>query len=109
MTRLWSLLALVALLLAPAGMIGSHAAMAMPHPATAMRADHCSERQEHHSNDDAGERAAIECAIACTALPGREALVGDTPPAPAATPEAAPALVLAGTRPEAATPPPRSS
>ncbi len=106
MRRILSILALFAMLFAPAGMLASHAAMAMPHHGGAS-AGHGSEHRQHH--DGGEEQAMIDCAIACTALPSHEPVVADEAPLKAAAPEGHPALALHGTRPEAATPPPRFS
>ena len=100
-----SILAFLAVLLAPAGMLGSHAAMAMPQHAAAS-ADPCSEKQQH---DGQQSQAMIDCALACSALASNEALIADEPAPDAAAPDARPSLALHGMRPEAATPPPRSS
>jgi hypothetical protein len=105
--RILHILALLALLLAPAGMLGSHAAMAMPSSAAASSTmDHCSEKQAPEESDS---RAMLDCAIACTALPAAAPLVMPRQPLidPLLTPDAE--LRFAGTRPEAATPPPRFS
>jgi hypothetical protein len=105
--RILHIFALLALLLAPAGMLGSHAAMAMPSgtPASSTM-DHCSEKQAPDEHDS---RAMLDCAIACTALPAAAPLVMSRQPLvdPLLTPAAE--LRFAGTRPEAATPPPRYS
>jgi hypothetical protein len=104
-SRLLSILALLAVLFAPAGMLGSHAAMAMPQQHASAQ-NHCPEQQQP---DERQQRAMIDCAIACTALPGRQPAVGRNGIAPAAMPEMAPDLFVEGTRPEADTPPPRFS
>ncbi len=106
-SRLFHILFMLALLLAPAGMLGSHAAMAMPHQPAAAGMDHC-DRQQNAPADEQ-RQSMIDCAIACTALPAA---------APAVQPESAfaatfPVMIglpsLHGSRPETATPPPRSS
>lgn len=104
LSRLLPLLGLFAVLLAPLGMLGSHAAMAMPKQAAS--SGNCSEQQSEHSS---GERATIDCAIACTALPSHEPLLPPAQIVAAAVPAANPILSLQGMRPEAATPPPRYS
>jgi hypothetical protein len=103
--RFLSILALFAVLLAPAGMLGSHAAMAMPAQPSA--SGHCSEQQQHDSGEQ--KQAMIDCAIACTALPSHQPMLGETGVTPAAAPEAGVTSFTEGTRPEAATPPPRIS
>jgi hypothetical protein len=102
-SRLLSILALLAVLLAPAGMFGSHAAMAMPAQPSA--SGPCSEQQQSGEH----EQAMIDCAIACTALASHQPVLGGNGLGPAAAPEAALTLFVDGTRPEAATPPPRFS
>ena len=104
-TRLFQILALFALLIAPAGMLGSHAAMAMPHGvAAAATTDHCADQQVPAQED---RQAMLDCAIACTAMPADETLLA---------PEqmvASPALLIGasvffdGSAPELVTPPPR--
>ena len=100
--RLLSLLALLAVLLVPAGMIGGHSAMAMP--ASAKTMDHCADQQDQ----SAGKNKMIDCAIACAAVATVEPIV-PAKSAPLANPPATlPSYFIEGTRPEAATPPPRS-
>jgi hypothetical protein len=98
-----SILAFLAVLLAPAGMLGSHAAMAMPQHVSAS-ADPCSEKQQHGGQKS---QKMIDCGIACSALASHQPTVADEPEPDAAAPDALPALALHGMRPEAATPPPR--
>ena len=100
-----SILALFAVLLAPAGMLGSHAAMAAA--PTASASGHCDEQQQHGTGEQ--EQAMIDCAIACTALPSHDPALSDNQLLTTAAPDALPAIILYGTRPEAATPPPRVS
>lgn len=102
-SRLLSILALLAVLLAPSGMLGGHAAMAMPAQPSA--SGPCSEQQQTGGD----EQAMIDCAIACTALPSHQPVLGESGFNPAAAPEAAITLFADGTKPEAATPPPRFS
>jgi len=103
-TRLFQILALFALLLAPAGMLGSHAAMAMPHGAAAGTMDHCADQRAPVEED---RQAMLDCAVACSAMPAAEPLFAcEQMVAP-------PALVIGstpafdGSAPELATPPPR--
>jgi hypothetical protein len=98
-------MALFALLFAPAGMLGSHAAMAMPHDAPASMAGHCDTREQ--APDERSGSSMIDCAIACSAMPSADPFVPQEP-LPAAA-EFKPSLTrfVAGTWPEAATPPPR--
>ena len=105
-TRLFQILALFALLLAPAGMLGSHAAMAMPHVAAAGTMDHCADQQSPGEED---RQAMLDCAIACTAMPAAEPLFGcEQMVAPPAL-LMGPTPVFDGSAPELATPPPRFS
>jgi hypothetical protein len=100
-----SLLALLAVLIAPAGMLGSHAAMAMPAQPSA--SGHCSEQKQH---DDGQQRQAmIDCAIACTALPSLQPAPAEIGVALAVAHLASHTTFLDGTAPKAATPPPRHS
>jgi hypothetical protein len=103
-SRLLSILALFAVLLAPAGMLGNHAAMAMPAPQSG--SGHCSEQQQPSGQD---QQAMIDCAIACTALPPHQPVSVESALDPAAAPEAAITLFTDGATPETTTPPPRFS
>jgi hypothetical protein len=105
-SRLLPILALFAVLLAPVGMLGSHAARASPAPVSGP--GHCSEQQRQHE-DGKDRQAMIDCAIACTALPSHQPVLGEKEVQSAAAPEAALTFLADGTRPEAATPPPRFS
>jgi len=73
------LLTLLALLLAPAGMITSHAVMAAPlHDASGARSSmHCAEMPQHERQAPGHSVPAtnIDCAIACACLPSRNAFV----------------------------------
>ncbi len=104
--RLFQILALFALLLAPAGMLGSHAAMAMPHGAAAGTTDHCADRQAPAQED---RQATLDCAIACTAMPAAEPLVACEQMAASPALLMGPTPVFDGSAPELATPPPRLS
>jgi hypothetical protein len=104
---LLSIMALLALLVAPIGMIGG-AAMAMPHHQPQAAAGHCAGAPvpDHRGGED---RAAIDCMIACAGVP---AIPPSAPAAVApiaASPDQAPLRSLHGLQPEAATPPPRIS
>lgn len=103
-SRFLTLLALLAVLLAPAGMIGSHAAMAMPAAAT-QPMDHCAEGQD----ESAGKSEMIDCAIACAAMTTAEPLIPQETALLASAPNLLAASFIEGMRPEAATPPPRSA
>ena len=104
--RLFQLLVLLALLLAPAGMLGSHAAMAMPHQAAASALDHCTKEQAPSGTD---RQAMLDCALACTAMPAAAPQIARAVPVLQPLPVSVPEAPIAGHRPEAATPPPRFS
>lgn len=103
--RLLQLLTLLALLLAPFGMLGGHAAMAMP-VGGAMAMNHCDEQQQ--APKDHKRQAMIDCATACSAMPAVGAFVMPQPIFSARKFEADVSVDIAGVRPEAATPPPRA-
>jgi hypothetical protein len=106
MHRLIQFMAFLALLLAPASMLGSHAAMAMPHDAAAITMDHCADKQAPSEQD---RQSMIDCAIACAAMPAAEPLlVADETVVPPAL-LTGPAPVFDGSAPEIVTPPPRLS
>ena len=103
-TRLFQILALFALLLAPAGMLGSHAAMAMPHGAAAGAMDHCADQRAPAEED---RQAMADCAIACTAMPADEPLFGREQMVASPALLIGPIPVFDGSAPELVTPPPR--
>ena len=113
-TRLMRLLAIFAMLFAPFGMIGGHAAMAMPAATSAMPdhasmmdpASHCADREEP-SKDRPG--SSIDCMIACSALPSAESGVGDQTLPVALVLVFPRATGVAGLHPESDPPPPRLS
>ena len=105
-TRLFQILALFALLLAPAGMLGSHAAMAMPHGTATGTMDHCADQQPP-ANDD--RQAMLDCAIACTAMPADEPLFSREHMVTSPALLMGPIAFFDGSAPELATPPPRLS
>lgn len=105
------LLTVFALLLAPAGMMGSHAAMAAPPTlGSTASASHCAEMGG--SQQRAPEHAPaknIDCMIACSCMPPLGAELRTPPllsaaPGPAATPAR-----MHGLTPQAEPPPPRLS
>jgi hypothetical protein len=104
-SRLFPILAVLALLFAPAGMLGSHAAMAMPHDAGARMAGHC-ETQNQAPAEQPGP-SMIDCAIACSAMPSAAPFVVQKRVLAAIQFKTPLVRFVAGTRPEAATPPPR--
>lgn len=106
MRRLFQLLALLALLLAPAGMLGDHAAMAMPHGTATATMGHCADRQAPADED---RQAMIDCAIACAAMPAAGPFSAMAPALVSPAPLIGLAARFDGTPPELATPPPRLS
>jgi hypothetical protein len=106
-SRLLHLLALVALMLAPASMHGAAAAPAVPHHGgQAMAADHCAGSEQQPEQERDGRAA--DCALACSAMPGAGAELAAAPlPTPAY--DAAPAAFHTGTAPGSDPPPPRTA
>jgi hypothetical protein len=104
LSRFFSIMVLLALLFAPAGMLGSHAAMATSHSGAASSMGHC-DTDEQVPDRDQGQM--IDCAIACSAMPSADPFVTQKPLSAAHQYKAAVSRFFAGTRPEAATPPPR--
>ncbi len=101
-TRLLRIMVMLAMLLAPAGMLGSHAAMATPTETSAAAMDPC-DTQKHAPDKD---QAMIDCAIACSAMPATADAA--RPQRLLISPEYRLATTLhsEGRRPPAATPPP---
>jgi hypothetical protein len=113
--RFIRMLMLLALLLAPAGMAGRHAAMAAPAAAAAMGSGHCAETGMRHDAPAAPEQgqglpsAAIDCLIACACVPPVGGALAEAV-APAPLPHASGrSLMPAGRNPAADPPPPRYS
>lgn len=114
LTRLWRILTIFALLVAPLGMLSGHAAMAMPGPAaTAMEHEamtssggHCAD-QDRQSGQQRG--SSIDCMIACSALPSAAFQVADQTATHTPAPTPALASSLRGRHPESDPPPPRLS
>ena len=106
--RLTRFLTLLALLLAPLGMVRAHAAMAIPADASA---------SAHHGGADpcggmdrpAGQQpsSGIDCGIACSAMPSGDSEIAAHPMVAAAVPTALLAADLHGLHPESDPPPPR--
>lgn len=107
MLKLWSLLALVALLVAPLSMAAAPASAAAHHGATAaMPTEHCPDKSG--KADTTG--AIPECAMACSgALPAADLLQAEARTVPQRPLEAPLARSLAGVQPDIATPPPKRS
>lgn len=91
---------MLAVLLVPAGMIGGHSAMATPAAATM---DHCADQKDK----SASKNKMIDCAIACAAVATAEPTVPAKAAPLASAPVTLSSFFIEGTRPEAATPPPR--
>ena len=105
--RILSFLALLALLAAPFGMMNGVAA-AMPHAQDEAMMEHCEGMAPAHHESE-GDKASVDCLIACAALP---AIASDGPLDTAfavAAPAILPLSILSGMLPEAETPPPRFS
>jgi len=103
MAAILRLLALVAVLLMPAGMAAAPAAAFAP-PAAAS-AGHC---DEHGQQSQAPFKAPVHCA-GCTALPALELPIPEEPAAPQARLHLPLVQPFTGIEPETATPPPRIS
>lgn len=115
LTRLWRVLTILAVLLAPLSMMGGHAAMAMPSPAASSVMDHgqagspaghCAEMDQ----DKTGQTSpSIDCMIACSAVPAAEFVFASHPAVHGVMQIAALASLLPGLHPESEPPPPRLS
>lgn len=102
--RVLALLMLAALMLAPFGRMGAAEARPMPHH-QAMPV-HCVGQPQPAGDDSAP--VSIDCMIACAAMTPAAAPFFAPPPAAEAAPAPIPASALAGIRPDAEPPPPRS-
>ena len=100
------LIALLGLLLAPMGMLGSHAAMAMPQPVSATAMSHCADQQKDAPKGHP-QPSMIDCALACSTMPAAQLFIPAAPMPAAALFEGFVPAEVEGTMPEAATPPPR--
>ena len=104
------LFVLVAMLIAPIGMVGSHAAMAAPHAPQAA-SSHCADMAGSHEQAPADKAPgkSIDCMIACACVPSPGVRLAD-PPLAVTGPEPAMIVALAGgLNPAADPPPPRFS
>ena len=100
---------LAALLLAPIGMVGGHAAMAAAPEASP--SGHCADMAGSHEQAPADKAPgkSIDCMIACACVPSPTVQLAD-PPLPVAVPGPAMIASLAGgLNPAADPPPPRFS
>lgn len=106
--RLLQLLALLALVLAPLGMMSTHAAMAAPAPASNV---HHSQASEHCAGMDQPARpkpvSCIDCIMVCAGLPAANSDIAAHPLATAALPGLPPEQRVRGLHPESEPPPPR--
>ena len=113
--RLWRILTIFALLLAPLSMVGGHAGMAMPAPAATSVMDHgqagspaghCADMDQ----DQSGQTSpSIDCMIACSAVPAAEFVVASHPAVHGVMQTGALAGLHPGLHPESDPPPPRLS
>ncbi len=105
------LFVLAAMLIAPIGMVGGHAAMAAPQAPQASASGHCADMAGSHQQAPADKvpGKSIDCMIACACVPSPGVQLAD-PPLPVAAPEPAMIVALAdGLNPAADPPPPRLS
>ena len=105
------LLTLLTLLLAPLGMLTSHAAMATPTPAKASAGGHCAEMAgaRHEAPEKPEPTKSIDCAMVCSCIPPFTARLGE-PPMRSEVPRASVLAALdMGLHPEAEPRPPRIS
>ena len=111
--RLVRFLTMLALLLAPLGMVGQHAAMAIP--GTAQAAEHYAENADHcagmssESEDEGSPNTGclVDCAVACSAIPALGSEIADQPIALALAQRLALISRVTGLHPESDPPPPR--
>jgi hypothetical protein len=105
------LFVVLAMLAAPIGMVGGHAAMAAPAAPRASSGDHCADMAGSNEQDPADKAPgkSIDCMIACACVPSAGVQLAD-PPLRVAAPEPAMLVALAtGLNPAADPPPPRLS
>jgi hypothetical protein len=111
--RFIRVLMLLALLLAPAGMAGRHAAMATPAAPAAAEAGHCAETGMRHGAPAAPEQGmasgAIDCLIACACVPPVGGALAEAALPTPLPPSNGRSLMPAGRNPAADPPPPRYS
>ena len=107
-------LVLVALVVAPVGMISRHAAVAMPtsmaersaHAAMPAKSGHCSTMGDQNGRD---RDATIDCTIACASILPRTPAVEDAKRIVSAPTQPTIAIAWHGLTPAAEPPPPRPS
>ena len=105
------LLTLLALLLAPAGMLGSHMAMAAPQPAAAAASGHCADAggMSHEAPGGEEPKPSIDCFIACSCVPALGAHLPERVSFADLPASGAPNNMGSGLNPQADPPPPRIS
>jgi hypothetical protein len=111
-TRLVRILTILAMLVAPLGMMGGHAAMAMPvsaqpamdHMAAMSPGGSCAD-MDKQPEDQSGP--GIDCMIACSAVPSAEGGIAGHPLAAADVQPPPPSEAASGLHPESDPPPPR--
>ena len=104
------LLTLLALLLAPAGMLGSHIAMAAPQAAGAAGGGHCAEEgMSHEAPGGEKPKQSIDCFIACSCVPALGAQLAERTLVAELPASGAPNAMGSGLNPQADPPPPRIS
>jgi hypothetical protein len=117
-TRFAAILAMLALLFAPLGMIGGYAAMAQPaasashHEQSPDQAAHCVEMSGETQDGSDGSPlldCLTDCAITCSAIPALGNAIADPLLMPRIAHSLALVSPLGGLPPEAADPPPRIS
>lgn len=116
--RLVRFLTILAMLFAPLGMVGEHAAMAMPaaadapahHAESAAPAAHCADMTAQAGDEsDLGKDCMTDCAIACSAVPAFVGGIALHEPLAAMIEPQPLARGLRGLHPESDPPPPRNA
>ena len=105
--RLFSLLALLALLVAPFGRMAAAEAMTMPHAAPMAMAGHCDDMPQ--PDQDKMGKSAIDCMIACATLAAVSAPAMEMAEPEIVSPQPRAVFRFAGISLEADPPPPRFS
>jgi hypothetical protein len=104
-------LSLIALILAPIGMMSGHAAIAMSavsagahHMDEMASPDHCAGMDQPSKNSS---QTSVDCTFACSVLPAAETEIGAHPLAASSAPYARPNQAVHSLHPESDPPPPR--
>jgi hypothetical protein len=105
------LLTLLALLLAPLGMLSSHAAMATPAPSKSSAGGHCAEMggARHDAPEEPAPANTIDCTMVCSCIPPLGARLGEPPLRSEAPRSRVRSTFDMGLHPEAEPRPPRPS